>query len=66
MAEHVNATKEPRKGMKRSDCEQDERTVGSVPTPLAPGGSLLLRTEVVKFELKGTPGKGDLENLLKK
>ena len=57
MAEHANSTKEPRKGMKRSDCEREEMAVGNVPLPFVPVDSLLLHAEVIKFKLKDTPGK---------
>ena len=61
MAEYANATKQPRKGIKRSDCERDERTVKNVPIPFVLADSLLLDLEVVKFKLKDTSEKGDLK-----
>ena len=57
MAEHTNTTVGPYKGMKRSDCERTERTMGNVPMPFVPADSQLLNTECVKFKLKDTPSK---------
>ena len=57
MAERANITNGPHKGMKRSDCERTERTMGNILIPFVPTDSQLLHAEGIKFKLKETPGK---------